>query len=69
MSIIEAVRTKTLHLSTIGVRTWPRLKLGQAVSDAAQAYATALANSYLIALGLEPHARANRERERPRFED
>jgi hypothetical protein len=61
MSILAAVWTKTLHLPTISIRIWPRPKLGRPISDAAQAYADAVAIPYLITFGLMPHASAKGE--------
>jgi len=52
MSILEAVRIRALHLPTMIVPRWPRLKVGQAIAEAAKAYDDAVAVPYLIAFGL-----------------
>jgi hypothetical protein len=61
MSILEAVWIKTLHRPSIGVRLWPWLKLGRAISDTARAYGEAVSIPYLIAFGLRPHVSQTRE--------
>ena len=69
MSILEAVRIRALHLPTIIVPRWPRLKVGRTIAEAAKAYADAVAVPYLIAFGLEPQKTATRERKRQHFND
>ncbi len=51
MTILAAVSIKSLHLPKIRIPKWPKLKLGQRLSDATQAYASAVSTTYLVALG------------------
>jgi|SoiMetStandDraft_2_1073263.scaffolds.fasta_scaffold1091775_1 hypothetical protein len=69
MTILEAVRLRTLRLPRIRIPKWPRLNPGRAIADAAQAYADAVAIPYRIAFGLEPHRTATSTQKRQTFDD
>lgn len=52
MTIHTAASIKLINWPAIRLPKWPKFNLGASIHDSTQAYASAMSNTYLLALGM-----------------